>query len=176
MNANEYQIKAMRTKADPGLILTRLATHIEAQRVMQLLVGLNGLVNEVGELSEIVKASVEYGKGPVDKVHVTEEVGDCCWRLAQICDALGIRLEDCMEKNIAKLAKRYPEKFTDELALNRNLVAERTVLEDKIDADVFERMSPKEINKLVNRVYPPHDPGMPDPTVPGGYSGMSSQV
>lgn len=48
----------------------------------------------------------------------------------------GVNDEDCMfnfEKdlgnNIAKLEARYPEKFTNELAVNRNLKVEREILE-----------------------------------------------
>lgn len=42
---------------------------------------------------------------------------------------LGIDLEDGMEKNIAKLRKRYPDKFSNEKALNRDLDQERKALE-----------------------------------------------
>ena len=37
-------------------------------------------------------------------------------------------IEKALDKNIAKLKKRYPEKFTKEKALNRNLEEERNVL------------------------------------------------
>jgi NTP pyrophosphatase (non-canonical NTP hydrolase) len=37
--------------------------------------------------------------------------------------------EDVLDGNIAKLKTRYPEKFTTEAAANRDLVAERAVLE-----------------------------------------------
>ena len=36
-----------------------------------------------------------------------------------------------MDRNIAKLQKRFPVKFTEEAALNRNLEAERAALEGK---------------------------------------------
>ena len=38
-------------------------------------------------------------------------------------------LSDVMETNIAKLKARYPDKYSDESALNRNLDAEREILE-----------------------------------------------
>lgn len=44
---------------------------------------------------------------------------------------LGIDMADARIKNIAKLKERYPEKFTTENALNRNLTAERQALEGK---------------------------------------------
>ena len=35
-----------------------------------------------------------------------------------------------MDTNIAKLKARYPDKFTDELAENRNIATEREILEN----------------------------------------------
>jgi len=45
-----------------------------------------------------------------------EEIGDILWYLAAIIRAEGWEFEDIMEENINKLRKRYPEKFTTELA------------------------------------------------------------
>jgi len=42
----------------------------------------------------------------------------------------GFTMEEAMERNIAKLMKRYPDKFTSEAALNRDLDAERRTLEN----------------------------------------------
>jgi NTP pyrophosphatase (non-canonical NTP hydrolase) len=50
--------------------------------------------------------------------------------LQLICDRWVFTMEDAADRNIAKLAKRYPDKvFTPERALNRDLDAERAVLE-----------------------------------------------
>jgi len=43
--------------------------------------------------------------------------------------SLGLSFHDILETNINKLAKRYPDKFDSNLALNRDLKAEREVLE-----------------------------------------------
>lgn len=43
--------------------------------------------------------------------------------------SLGLSFNDILETNINKLAKRYPDKFDSNLALNRDLKAEREVLE-----------------------------------------------
>jgi hypothetical protein len=40
--------------------------------------------------------------------------------------------EEMMDKNVAKLKARYPNKFTQESALNRDLAKERAVLEDAL--------------------------------------------
>jgi NTP pyrophosphatase (non-canonical NTP hydrolase) len=45
-----------------------------------------------------------------------------------ICNAHGILLSDVLESNIRKLRTRYPEKFTDEKAIVRNLAAESAAL------------------------------------------------
>jgi hypothetical protein len=42
-----------------------------------------------------------------------------------------INLEECFEKNIAKLKARYGEKFSSEMAINRDLETERNILEGK---------------------------------------------
>jgi hypothetical protein len=46
-----------------------------------------------------------------------------------MCNIHGWNMEDILDTNIAKLEARYPEKFTEEAALNRNLEAEREILE-----------------------------------------------
>ena len=49
--------------------------------------------------------------------------------LVAIYDLYGISYEEYMEKNILKLKARYPDKFENTLALNRNLEVERSILE-----------------------------------------------
>jgi hypothetical protein len=46
-----------------------------------------------------------------------------------MCNHFGINYIDCLKTNISKLEARYPEKFTQENALNRNLENERKILE-----------------------------------------------
>jgi len=46
-----------------------------------------------------------------------------------IAFTLGIDLESGMEKNIAKLRNRFPDKFDSDQAINRNTDAERVILE-----------------------------------------------
>jgi len=52
------------------------------------------------------------------------------WNLRIILEINQWTLEEVMELNIAKLRKRYPEQFRDDLAENRDLRAERDVLEN----------------------------------------------
>lgn len=79
---------------------------------MQLENGFRGLVDEVGEIANIIKKHIEYGQ-EMDWVNLLEEVGDSLWRLAQIANAGGFTLEDSMRSNITKLKTRYPTQYSD---------------------------------------------------------------
>lgn len=87
-----------------------------------------GLASEAGEFIDVLKKRHAYGK-PLDIVNLREEVGDILWYCALAARGLGTTLEEIAETNILKLQTRYPAKFTAEQALNRNLTAERAVLE-----------------------------------------------
>lgn len=87
-----------------------------------------GLVTEAGEFTDMLKKHAIYGKA-LDRVNLAEELGDLMWYVALACNTLGISMEDVMAKNIAKLKIRFPEKFTEAHALERDLSAERQVLE-----------------------------------------------
>ncbi len=132
MNWQEYQEAAMRTQADQRVILNRLIAL--GPKAMQFDNAVTGLSDEVGELNNAKKKWIEYGQ-ELDVTNVKEEVGDCLWRLNQICTALGLTLEECAQSNILKLASRYPEKYSDHLAAesNRNREAERETLGDVIE-------------------------------------------
>ncbi len=92
-------------------------------RVFHAIVGIS---TESAELLEALDLdSVGY-----DRVNILEELGDLCWYQAIAVDALDAKLEeDVLNRVIAKLRFRYPEKFTSEHAINRDLVKERQVLE-----------------------------------------------
>lgn len=87
-----------------------------------------GLATESGELLDALKKTIFYGK-ELDHVNVKEELGDLLWYIAVAMDELGTDFETEMERNIAKLQSRYPEKFTEVHAEERDLVREREILE-----------------------------------------------
>ena len=87
-----------------------------------------GMVTEAAECMDVVKKSKIYGR-ELDRVNLVEEAGDVMWYLAVLADELGISFEDMWDKNIAKLRVRFPEKYTDHHAENRDLDSERKVLE-----------------------------------------------
>lgn len=97
-------------------------------KTMRFLHGAIGVSTEAGELLDALKKRLMYGK-ELDLVNIKEEIGDVLWYCAIMLDEMGVSFEDAMSTNIAKLKLRYPEKFDPNAALNRNLDAERKVLE-----------------------------------------------
>ena len=90
---------------------------------------LSGMVTEVGELFDPFKKNMAYNKS-IDYVNVQEELGDLMWYISNFCRINNFSLEDILQKNIDKLKARYPEKFTEEKANNRDLDKERKILEE----------------------------------------------
>jgi NTP pyrophosphatase (non-canonical NTP hydrolase) len=95
-----------------------------------LIHGALGACTESAELLDAVKKYLIYDKA-VDVVNIKEELGDLAWYMAIICVWGGFDFEDIMEKNIAKLKARYPNRFTNQDALNRDLDKERQILEEE---------------------------------------------
>lgn len=122
MTPTEYIKAALRTESAKWL---SIAT--QDARVLHAAIG---ICTEAGELLDVVKKFLFYGKEP-ETTNMIEEVGDVLWYVAILCDVLGVSLENIMARNIAKLHKRYPAKFTSEAANNRDLAAERAALEGK---------------------------------------------
>lgn len=128
MTPNEYQQKALRTETTPPFVAAPFS--VPGVDLARLLHGLLGMCTETGEAQDMVKKHLIYKK-PFDATNILEECGDTLWYIALALDACGFTMEQAMDRNIAKLLKRFPEKFTEEAALNRNLEAERHALEGK---------------------------------------------
>jgi NTP pyrophosphatase (non-canonical NTP hydrolase) len=121
----EYQELASRTESvDFPLIAKRLAT----VRAIRLLHGALGVSSESGEIADQLKKHLFYGK-PLDTTNLAEEIGDVFWYLALLSNELGINFDQIMKLNIAKLQKRYGDKFSEQRAVERNLEIERGILE-----------------------------------------------
>lgn len=118
MELREYQEKASRTLARLGKLYPDDNAHM-----------IFGIMTELGELSDAFKKNMAYGK-PLDITNVQEEIGDIMWYIANFCNLHDFVLSDILDTNIAKLEVRYPEKFTEERAINRNLRSEREILEE----------------------------------------------
>ena len=87
-----------------------------------------GFATEAGEAVDELKKHIFYGKD-LDETNLVEEAGDKFWYLALMCDVLNVSFEEVMLKNNAKLRARFPQHFTRGHALDRNLEAEREILE-----------------------------------------------
>ncbi len=55
----------------------------------------------------------------LDVEKVLDELGDVLWFAGELCDCMGISLEDVARHNIEKLRARYPEGFSAERSRNR---------------------------------------------------------
>jgi NTP pyrophosphatase (non-canonical NTP hydrolase) len=116
MNINDYQNKAARTCAKiDGAILDDLHMVL-------------GMQTEAAEIADVYKKHIAYKK-ELDLVNVKEEIGDLMWYIANLCNMNSWDLREILDTNISKLEARYPEKFTEEQAINRDLVTERQILE-----------------------------------------------
>jgi NTP pyrophosphatase (non-canonical NTP hydrolase) len=125
MEGKEYVKNALVTESDN---FEAISQRMGTQENIRLLHAAIGLCTETGEIQDQLKKAVFYGK-PLDKVNLAEELGDVFWYMAIMSDALGVSFADIMAKNIAKLKARYGSKFTENAALNRDIPAERKILE-----------------------------------------------
>lgn len=128
MTPNEYQELAARTDVDRTLKLINRMQESNPNGSL-LIHACLGLPGEVGELGAAAERWIYYSQ-ELDKANVKEEIGDCLWYLAQACRAIGVTLEEVMTANIAKLRKRFPVCYSDDLALeaNRNRKVEMEVV------------------------------------------------
>jgi NTP pyrophosphatase (non-canonical NTP hydrolase) len=125
---DDYQKLALRTEKTPAFIDPAWAGSPEnAMRLARILHGLLGCMTELGEAADIIKRHLIYGAS-LDLTHLMEEAGDKQWYIALILDASGFTMEAAQARNIAKLRARYPEGFTEEKALTRDLEFEKRAL------------------------------------------------
>ena len=79
--------------------------------------GLNG---EAGEAIEIAKKNMFQGH-ILDREKLAEELGDALWYLAEAADSLGIPLDVIAQGNLRKLCVRYPDGYSDDRSVNRDV-------------------------------------------------------
>ena len=108
MQGNEYQKLAM----------TTLNKELSDKDI--LINGAMGLCGESGECIDLVKKHLHQGH-PLNKEKLIEELGDVMWYIAELAQYLGTDIETIMEGNIEKLAKRYPDGFSQYKSVNRSI-------------------------------------------------------
>lgn len=87
-----------------------------------------GLATESAELIEAVLSSLDQNI-ELDTVNIREELFDVIWYLLLCHDALDKNINGTIKMGFDKLKQRYPYKFTSEAAINRDIQAERDILE-----------------------------------------------
>ena len=87
-----------------------------------------GIATEAAELVEAATDAMD-SREPLDVVNLREEIGDILWYSTFLAKSLGTTLDECAATNTRKLRKRFPNNFTDEQAINRDVDSEREVLE-----------------------------------------------
>lgn len=97
------------------------------QELARLDHGFKLIAGEGAEGLDAIKKYIYYGK-ELDIQNLKEEVGDALYGCQVVCDTLGITIEEAMEINARKLKKRYPEGFSEEKAINRDVEQESEVM------------------------------------------------
>lgn len=92
---------------------------------------LHAVIGDASESGEMIDALIPalYENKALDIVNIHEEAGDKLWYLAKLFKFTNTDFGEVMYKNIAKLQKRYPQKFTEQAAIERDLDEERKELE-----------------------------------------------
>ena len=106
----------------------------------RILHGILGMADEAGELISVVKSALYYNK-EIDLINIKEELGDMWWYYCLELDEIAVLehktpsevFEEIFAMNKAKLKTRYPNKYSDEKALNRDLDKERKALETQTE-------------------------------------------
>lgn len=89
-----------------------------------------GFTGEIGEIADIFKQHYIYGK-KLDIEHLIEEFGDVIYYIIFCCMICDIDFEnEVLDKNVKKLKVRYPDGFSNERALNRDLDKEKEALNE----------------------------------------------
>lgn len=97
-----------------------------------------GLSGEVGEVNDIIKKYMYHGHKLDDdmKKKIILELGDVCWYVALMAWAIDkTKFEDVLNKNIAKLEKRYHGEFSTEKSINRRDDSDNSCEETKNDSN-----------------------------------------
>lgn len=82
----------------------------------------------LGDIVDLHKKELAYGK-EMDIDELENNLIILIMRLMSVCEDWMFTYEDSLQRNIDKLQARYPEKFTSDKALNRDLEKERKILE-----------------------------------------------
>lgn len=84
--------------------------------------------SNIGAILDKCKRQIFYRK-IIDEIEYKQLYIEVIKNLYKLVISMGYDFEPVLQKNISKLKTRYPEKYSDDNAINRNLEEERRVLE-----------------------------------------------
>lgn len=99
---------------------------------IRLIHSVMGMATEIAELLRPVVNYIQSGD-EIDFTNMAEEGGDVYWYMGVLSDVINKTLREMKDANNKKLMARFPDKFTEHAALNRNLDAERDALNSQIE-------------------------------------------
>jgi NTP pyrophosphatase (non-canonical NTP hydrolase) len=111
--SNKYS-KFVKSRTKPSSDVVKTFNASKAALVHAVL----GVSGEAGELLDAIKKVVIYDK-ELDIDNIVEELGDIEFYMELLRQELGLTREFIILKNISKLEKRYPTKYSDKDALER---------------------------------------------------------
>ena len=120
-----YRDSVLRTELKD---FTKAKERLSDDDAMRILHSAMGICTEAGELLDAVKKFIFYGK-KLDKTNLREELGDLGFYEEMLMDVL-LTVRNAIEQtNAKKLQERYKGRFSEERANDRDLDAERQILE-----------------------------------------------
>ena len=114
-------LNLMSTLSDAEILNDERAIPVNT-RIFHAVVGVSTEATELLEAMDLYDPNLDY-------TNLLEEFGDIDWYKAIGVDEIGGDWEDLLTKNIAKLKARFPDKFSNEDAINRDTDAEREILD-----------------------------------------------
>lgn len=124
VTSEDYVELAVRTDTP---ITPELVSRLTRPGTIRLLHAGMGMCTEAGEFLDMLKKHIFYGK-ILDYPNAVEELGDEEWYIALAIDEIRTTMKEVLTINIEKLRSRYPEKFSEHAAINRDVDAERKIL------------------------------------------------
>jgi NTP pyrophosphatase (non-canonical NTP hydrolase) len=88
------------------------------ERLASLVHASGKLASEAGEMIDPIFAAWTYGR-PLDSANILEEAGDILFYLQAILNTVGFTMQEVRQHNITKLAKRYPNGYSNTAANER---------------------------------------------------------
>lgn len=101
-----------RRKSGANILKAKTADMADWDHIGHLITG------EAGETVDVIKKHTVYGQ-PLDEAHLIEELGDILFGVQSAANKLGITMADLITENMAKLSRRYPDKYSDAAAKAR---------------------------------------------------------